>query len=430
MILNSTAHALQESVIQSRVLKFFPLLFVWGSLGVIAIVANVIFLLLSKFTTGGKSPVLVFMRSICLADVMIGLYAILKAIVFYSLEHTNVNCFLPDSIFITATTASISSLVWLHLDCCLRFTHPLRYILHMKKDNVVTGVVIMWNVSFVLGFLPLMGWNNVDALCSYSDFYTPEYVVFISVLWCIGLFSNVFMESILKYYIQKVKHNQHLLTVNSREFQRFQNLIQTNRIELVGWFTCIALLGICIVLGVRVFNRLTDFDRIEVYVLCMMPIFLLRPCILSVVRSYKTTQIHTATQRLKRQVTRIVRKHQPASKVNSTTETIRSSVDSNKSTDANNSLKASFRRNGPSEDINTISKDCVHSQSSDSQGSGACTSGLHNKTMECSTAVDNPVFNMADECMCSSTLPVPVFCENGLPQTETSVDISDVITHL
>uniref|UniRef100_K1PU18 Uncharacterized protein n=1 Tax=Magallana gigas TaxID=29159 RepID=K1PU18_MAGGI len=69
-------------------------------------------------------------------------------------------------------------------------------------------------------------------------------------------------------------------------------------------------------------------------------------------------------------------------------------------------------------------------KSSDSQGSGACTSGLHNKTMECSTAVDNPVFNMADECMCSSTLPVPVFCENGLPQTETSVDISDVITHL
>lgn len=424
MKLNSTAHASQEEDIQVKVLKFIPLLFVWGALGILAIITNLIFLVLSKFTTGGKSPVLVFMRSICFADVMIGLYAIFKAFVFYSLQTTNVNCFLPDSILITATTASVSSLVWLHLDCCLRFTHPLKYILHMKKDNIVTGMVLMWNISFVLGFVPLMGWNNMDSLCSYTHFYTAEYVYFIVTLWCIGLFSNVLMELVLKYYIQKVKHNQHLLTVNGREFQRFQNLIQTNRIELIGWFTCIALLGIYIALSVLVLNKLTYFDILEVYILFIMPIFLLRPCILSVIRSYKTTQIHIATQRLKRHVTKIVRKHQPASKVNSTTETERSNLDSNKSTDANNSLKASFRKNDRSPDVNTVF--CDNSHSTNSQSSEILVT--RTLSSENITAVDNPIFNMADEV--SYTEPLPVLHENGFVGVDTKFYDSEDITYL
>lgn len=201
MILNLIMYVLQELVIQFRVLKFFLFLFVWGLLGVIVIVVNVIFLLLFKFMMGGKSLVLVFMRSICFVDVMIGLYVILKVIVFYFFEYMNVNCFLLDSIFIMVIIVFISLLVWLYFDCCLWFMYLLWYIFYMKKDNVVMGVVIMWNVFFVLGFFLFMGWNNVDVLCLYSDFYILEYVVFIFVLWCIGLFLNVFMEFIFKYYI-------------------------------------------------------------------------------------------------------------------------------------------------------------------------------------------------------------------------------------
>lgn len=125
MILNLIVYVLQELVIQFRVLKFFLFLFVWGLLGVIVIVVNVIFLLLFKFMMGGKSLVLVFMRSICFVDVMIGLYVILKVIVFYFFEYMNVNCFLLDSIFIMVIIVFISLLVWLYFDCCLWFMYLL-----------------------------------------------------------------------------------------------------------------------------------------------------------------------------------------------------------------------------------------------------------------------------------------------------------------
>lgn len=123
MIFNLIVYVLQELVIQFRVLKFFLFLFVWGLLGVIVIVVNVIFLLLFKFMMGGKSLVLVFMRSICFVDVMIGLYVILKVIVFYFFEYMNVNCFLLDSIFIMVIIVFISLLVWLYFDCCLWFMY-------------------------------------------------------------------------------------------------------------------------------------------------------------------------------------------------------------------------------------------------------------------------------------------------------------------
>lgn len=123
MILNLIVYVLQELVIQFRVLKFFLFLFVWGLLGVIVIVVNVIFLLLFKFMMGGKSLVLVFMRSICFVDVMIGLYVILKVIVFYFFEYMNVNCFLLDSIFIMVIIVFIGLLVWLYFDCCLWFMY-------------------------------------------------------------------------------------------------------------------------------------------------------------------------------------------------------------------------------------------------------------------------------------------------------------------
>ncbi|XP_061195409.1 adenosine receptor A1-like [Saccostrea echinata] len=425
---NLTDSESKEQKLQQIVDRFIPLLFVWGGLGIFSIISNAVFLLLSKFTTGGKSPVLVFMRSICWADAMLGLYAIIKAIVFYSMQTTKVNCFLPDSLLITATTAFVFTLVWLHADCCLRFTHPLKYILHMKKTNIITGMVFLWNISFVLGFLPLMGWNNADAVCAYENFFSVEYVCSIISLWCVGLLSTVVMEIILKLYIEKVKHNQHLLTINSREFQRFQNLIWINRIELIGWLSCIVLVGIFIIISVVMFSDFIYFHVIEVHILCIVPIFLLRSCIISVVRSYKTTQIHIATKKLRRQVTSILQKHPKASKVNSATDTIRSNLDSNKSTEVNNSLKASFRK-GTKNGDNTNIKDGENSQQRNSQRNNSSCPRDHSRSCtESITAVDNPLFNMADEVAYITSLPVS--CKNGLLILETESHNECEVTHL
>ncbi|XP_062603470.1 adenosine receptor A3-like [Saccostrea cucullata] len=425
---NLTDSGSKEQKLLQIVDRFIPLLFVWGGLGIFSILSNAIFLLLSKFTTGGKSPVLVFMRSICWADAMLGLYAIIKAFVFYSLQTTKVNCFLPDSILITGTTASLFTLVWLHADCCLRFTHPLNYILHMKKNNIITGMVFLWNISFVLGFLPLMGLNNTSARCAYGEFFSIAYVCSIICLWCVGLLSNIVMEIILKLYIEKVKHNQHLLTINSREFHRFQNLIWINRIELIGWLSCIVLLGVFLIISVVIFSDVIYFHVIEVHILCIVPIFLLRSCIISVVRSYKTTQIHIATKKLRRQVTSIIHKHPKASKANSATDTIRSNLDSDKSTDVNNSLKASFRK-GTTNGDNTNIKDRGNSQRRNSQRNNSSCPKAHPRSYAKSvTAVDNPAFNMVDEVSYITSLPVS--CKNGLLILETESQKDCEVTRL
>ena len=49
-------------------------------LGVLVLVGNIFILYISKYASGGKSPTLVFVRSLCVADAIAGVFAVSKGV--------------------------------------------------------------------------------------------------------------------------------------------------------------------------------------------------------------------------------------------------------------------------------------------------------------------------------------------------------------
>ena len=49
-------------------------------LGVLLLVGNIFILYISKYASGGKSPTLVFVRSLCVADAIAGVFAVSKGV--------------------------------------------------------------------------------------------------------------------------------------------------------------------------------------------------------------------------------------------------------------------------------------------------------------------------------------------------------------
>ena len=49
-------------------------------LGVVVLVGNIFILYISKYASGGKSPTLVFVRSLCVADAIAGVFAVSKGV--------------------------------------------------------------------------------------------------------------------------------------------------------------------------------------------------------------------------------------------------------------------------------------------------------------------------------------------------------------
>jgi hypothetical protein len=168
-------------------------------LGVLVIFANVTVLAISKFATGGKSPTLIFVRSLCFADCLAGLYAVIKTIFIYvDVEQALVNCFLGECLFFTSLMASVFTLSLLTADCFFRLLYPLQYQNYMDKKLVIIYMMFLWNFSFIIGFCPLNGWNNDDynndqfwslERCMFFHYYPSAYFMMVTSIFviCVAL---------------------------------------------------------------------------------------------------------------------------------------------------------------------------------------------------------------------------------------------------
>ena len=80
-----TVASSNQQEISDRDYDFFTgeleaLVIICSVLGVFVLMGNIFILVISKFTSGGKSPTLVFVRSLCVADAIAGIFAISKGI--------------------------------------------------------------------------------------------------------------------------------------------------------------------------------------------------------------------------------------------------------------------------------------------------------------------------------------------------------------
>ncbi|WAR25250.1 hypothetical protein MAR_010954 [Mya arenaria] len=180
----------------------------------IVIVMNCILLVASKFTTGGKSSTLIFIRSLCLSDMLIGIFGLFKCILLMNIDDRLINCFLPESLFISASTTICLTLLWLNIDSYLRLAKPLGYITCMDKHNVIITTMVVWNAAFITGFLPQMGWCVEEFACNVFHFYSFSYITFVGAIWVLCIIGSCITQFLLEKTTKLIQRENSFISPN------------------------------------------------------------------------------------------------------------------------------------------------------------------------------------------------------------------------
>ena len=198
-IMSLGPHSAQTTVAESTVTPSYApwassgiidsIFVVSGCISIVITIANVVLLLMSKYTNGGRTPVLIFVRSLCVADALTGIFGISKmSQVFIRWENTN--CFLPESLLFAATIAFNLTHVMLTTMCYSMLKDLLRFDQKQDKQRSVFSMTFLWNGSFIIGFVPhmgwnqdrRMGWNTTSHVCLFIMYFDRAYISFVTTI--------------------------------------------------------------------------------------------------------------------------------------------------------------------------------------------------------------------------------------------------------
>ena len=126
-----------------------------------------------------------------MCNILVAAFAIQKTLQIFT-DSVWVNCFLPESLLVTGLLAAAGTQVISMTDAGLRIYSPIVYQNYVQKIMVIFVMVFVWNTSFLMGFLPQIGWNASHYSCSLFVFYSPSYLwllcaVYLCYITCSGL---------------------------------------------------------------------------------------------------------------------------------------------------------------------------------------------------------------------------------------------------
>lgn len=261
-------------------------------LSLLTIGGNLLALFLTKFAGGGQSPTMVFVRMLCVADFFVGCYGAGKMVMFLFVDSLIINFFLPESLFFTATTASCLSLLLLNVDRGLKVSAPFWYAQSVDKPSIITGMVYLWNVSFVLGFLPLLGWNSSQKrfVLGLFSFLPWHYLLVMGLLWLLCVSGSVAVLAFVWRRVDLAPRDHRYLTSHWTEVEKYCKLRVTIALDIVTWTLCYVpfLVFAGLACGVCPLAGRVELGR-SVY--HFVPVFMLRSLAGAGVQVYRTVHV-------------------------------------------------------------------------------------------------------------------------------------------
>ena len=263
-------------------------------LSVLTIVCNVLVLFLTKFAGGGQSPTMVFVRMLCVSDFFVGCFGLGKMVMFLFVDGLIINFFLPECLFFTATTAACLSLLLLSIDRSVKIVSPFWYAQNMDKQSIITGMVFLWNVSFVLGFLPLLGWNSGGGgyLYGFFAFLPWHYLLAMGLVWFACMGGSVAILLVVRRRVYVAQNGPAHVAYHLTEVERYKQLRVTVAVDVATWSLCylpyLAFWGLaCRVCPLGGQSGLEE-DRVVYH---FVPAFLLRSLTGAGVQLYRTAHV-------------------------------------------------------------------------------------------------------------------------------------------
>ncbi|KAE8622065.1 hypothetical protein XENTR_v10005082 [Xenopus tropicalis] len=138
-------------------------------IAVLSIAGNVLVCWAVAINSTLKNATNYFLVSLAVADIAVGLLAIPFAItISIGLETDFHSCLFFACFVLVLTQSSIFSLLAVAIDRYLAIKIPLRYKSLVSGKRARAIIAVFWILSFVIGLIPLMGWNRLDKNCSHE----------------------------------------------------------------------------------------------------------------------------------------------------------------------------------------------------------------------------------------------------------------------
>nr|XP_056720991.1 adenosine receptor A2b [Euleptes europaea] len=191
------------------------------SIAVLSIAGNVLVCWAVAINSTLKNATNYFLVSLAVADIAVGLLAIPFAITISIGFYTNFHCCLFLACFVLVLTqSSIFSLLAVAVDRYMAIRIPLRYKSLVTGKRARALISILWVLSFSIGLMPLMGWNDWEKAtrnctaptnrtegggclvqCLFENVVTMSYMVYFNFFGCVllpllimvGIYIKIFM---------------------------------------------------------------------------------------------------------------------------------------------------------------------------------------------------------------------------------------------
>ncbi|XP_041947112.1 adenosine receptor A2b [Alosa sapidissima] len=139
-------------------------------IAVLSIAGNVLVCWAVAINTTLKNATNYFLVSLAVADILVGCLAIPFAItISIGLPSDFYGCLFLACFVLVLTQSSIFSLLAVAIDRYLAVKIPLRYKELMTGKRAREIIAILWILSFVIGLVPFLGWNEWHEACCKNE---------------------------------------------------------------------------------------------------------------------------------------------------------------------------------------------------------------------------------------------------------------------
>ncbi|KAG2467656.1 adenosine receptor A1b [Polypterus senegalus] len=160
------------------------------AIAVLSVLGNVMVVWAVKINRALRDTTFCFIVSLALADIAVGALVIPLAITISIGLHTHFySCLLFSCTVLVLTQSSILALLAIAIDRYLRVKIPTSYKTVVTQKRAGVAVVVCWAVSFIVGFTPVLGWNNLTKngdhnssdlmiTCQFEHVISMDYMVY------------------------------------------------------------------------------------------------------------------------------------------------------------------------------------------------------------------------------------------------------------
>ena len=205
-----------------------------------------------------RSPMGILIGNLAVSDFLVGsiVMPLEVAAIFLSRFNDKYPCLITIGISVTLTMSSVLNMLAITFERFISVRYPLKHMSFKTKIVVKSSIPVIWCSVSIIGFLPLMGINNMHCkercTCAYNEVFLEGYIIFVTSFYALCTLANIgFLATVVKIALKTLRKIRDSNAIQSRA-RVSRNLARTYLMIMVcttfiicwGPFTLLTIIGL------------------------------------------------------------------------------------------------------------------------------------------------------------------------------------------